>query len=440
MFFQAQLGAKHPGRIQKSVAVHHAVAHKLRIFQPGDHAEHPLLLTPFEVCLEAHDVIQGALLIFCAQLHICPRAVAGVGVYQTHRAQRAKPHGVGAPGSHDLNGHTALVHGDGIGLFAVSVRVGLCALLGAGIKVVQGGTLRSGKRGMKGLIFCLVEGAVQIVGLATVIAGSGEHLAVVQTFGGDDGCNGIVEMQPLVPGQASDLVGQCAVGQRAGGHQNGSALVDGFHLLPVDSDILTLLHHAGDSGAEGIAVYRQRAAGGHAGLLGGGQQPTAHAAHLFLQQTGGGVQPLSLQAVGADQLCKALAFVGGGKVDGLLLVQLYLHALARQPESRFAARQTRAQNSYFIFAHLVFPLNPTLSVIAKEGGCSVFSEKLPPSGGRLLSVSPFRAVQSFLGTGISKPHPSLAQYSLPPLRNRVLPHFSHLVATGISQVIKSQSG
>ena len=208
----------------------------------------------------------------------------------------------------------------------------------------------------------------------------------------------------------------------------------------MDSDILTLLHHAGDSGAEGIAVYRQRAAGGHAGLLGGGQQPTAHAAHLFLQQTGGGVQPLSLQAVGADQLCKALAFVGGGKVDGLLLVQLYLHALARQPESRFAARQTRAQNSYFIFAHLVFPLNPTLSVIAKEGGCSVFSEKLPPSGGRLLSVSPFRAVQSFLGTGISKPHPSLAQYSLPPLRNRVLPHFSHLVATGISQVIKSQSG
>ena len=116
--------------------MHHAVAHKLGIFQSGDHAEHPLLLTPFEVCLEAHDVIQGALLIFCAQLHICPRAVAGVGVYQTHRAQRAEPHGVGTPGSHDLNGHTALVHGDSIGLFAVGVRVGLCALLGAGVKVV----------------------------------------------------------------------------------------------------------------------------------------------------------------------------------------------------------------------------------------------------------------------------------------------------------------
>ena len=361
--------------------------------------------------------------------------MAGVRVYQTHRAQRAEPHGIGTPGSHDLNGHTALVHGDGIGLFAVGVRVGLRALLGSGVKVVQGGTLRTGQCGVEGLVLRLVEGAVQVVGLATVIAGGGKHLAVVQTFGGDDGRNGIVEVQPLVPGQASDLVGQCAVGQRAGGHQNGSALVDGFHLLPVDGDILTLLHHAGDSGAEGIAVHRQRAAGGHAGLLGGGQQPAAHAAHLFLQQTGGRVQPLSLQAVGANQLCKALAFVGRGKVDGLLLVQLYLHALARQPESCFAARQTRAQNSYFIFAHLVFPLiQPSQSLPKREGVAYSLKSFPRPGEGFYLPV------QSFLGTGISKPQPSLAQYSLPPLRNRVLPHFSHLVATGISQVIKSQSG
>ena len=45
-----------------------------------------------------------------------------------------------------------------------------------------------------------------------------------------------------------------------------------------------------------------------------------------------------------------------------------------------------------------------------------------------------------LGTGISKPQPSRAQYSLDPWRNRVVPHFSHLVGTGTSQVIKSQSG
>ena len=120
----------------------------------------------------------------------------------------------------------------------------------------------------------------------------------------------------------------------------GALFVDGFHLLPVDGDILTLLHHAGDSGAESIAVYRQRAAGGHAGLLGGGQQPTAHAAHLFLQQTGGGVQPLSLQAVGADQLRKACTFVCWRKLDRLLLVQVHLHAVVRQPKGGFTPGQS----------------------------------------------------------------------------------------------------
>ena len=72
VFFQVQLSAEHPGRIQKGVAVHDAVPHELRMFQTRDHAEHPLLLAPLEVCLEAHDVIQGALLIFGAQLHVGP--------------------------------------------------------------------------------------------------------------------------------------------------------------------------------------------------------------------------------------------------------------------------------------------------------------------------------------------------------------------------------
>ena len=82
MFFQAQLGAEHPGRIEEGVAVHDTVPHELGIFQPGDHAEHPLLLAPLEVGLEAHDVIQGALLIFGPQLYIGPRTVAGVGIHK----------------------------------------------------------------------------------------------------------------------------------------------------------------------------------------------------------------------------------------------------------------------------------------------------------------------------------------------------------------------
>ena len=139
---------------------------------------------------------------------------------------------------------------------------------------------------MECLVLGLVERAVQVIRLAPVIAGSGEDPVVVQALGRDDGGHSIVEMQPLVAGQAADLVGQRAVGQRAGGHQDGSALVDLLHPLPPDGDVRALLHPAGDGSAEGVAVHSQRAAGGHAGLLGGSQQLAAHPAHLLFQQAG----------------------------------------------------------------------------------------------------------------------------------------------------------
>ena len=87
-------------------------------------------------------------------------------------------------------------------------------------------------------------------------------------------------------------------------------------------------------------VHSQRTARGHAGRLSSIQELTAHPAHLLFQQTGSGIQPLSFQAVGADQLCKAFALVGRGKVGRLLLIERDVHALARQPERRLAACQT----------------------------------------------------------------------------------------------------
>ena len=124
-------------------------------------------------------------------------------------------------------------------------------------------------------------------------------------------------------------------------------------------------------------------------------------------RAGGRVQPLGLEAVGADQLGKAGALVGGGKMDGLLLVQGDLHPLPRQPEGGLAAGQARPDD-----------LDVQCGILVSF---------------QLAGAQP-------LGTGISKPQPSRAQYSLDPWRNRVAPHFSHLVGTGTSQVIKSQSG
>ena len=342
MLLEVQAGAQHPGRVEEGVAVHDAVPDELGVLEAGDHAEHPLLLPPFQVGLEAHDIIQRPLLIFSPELDVGPRAVARAGVDEAHRAQRAEPHGVRAPRRHDLDGHTALIDRDGVGLLAVGVGVGLCALLCPCIKIVEGSALGRGQRSVEGLVLGLIEGAVEVVGLAPVVPGGGKDLLVVEALRRHDGGHSVIEVEALISGEASDLVRQRAVGQRAGGHEDRGALINVLHPLAVDGDARAFLHHPGDFGAEGVAVYRQRTACGHAGRLGGIQELAAHPAHLLLQQAGGGVQPLGLEAVGADQLRETLALVGRGEVCGLLLVKLHLHALARQPEGRFAARQTGA--------------------------------------------------------------------------------------------------
>ena len=340
VLLEAEPCAQHPGCVEEGVAVHDAVPDKLGVLEAGYHAEHPLLLAPFQVCLETHDVIQGPLLIFGPELNVGPGAVAGAGVDEAHRAQGAEPHGVGTPGGHDLDGHTALVDRDGIGLLAVGIGVGLCALLCARVELMERSSLCRGQRGVECLVLGLVEGTVEVVGLAPVVTGGGKHLLIVEALRRHDGGHGVVEVEALIAGQAADLVRQRTVRQGAGGHEDGGALVDVLHPLPVNGDVRLSLHHPGDFGAEGVAVHGQRTARGHAGRLGGVQELTAHPAHLLFQQAGGGVQTLGFQAVGADELREALALVGRGEVSGLLLVELHLYAFARQPEGRFAACQT----------------------------------------------------------------------------------------------------
>ena len=60
---------KKPGRIQIRIAVHDAVAQEPGVVKGGDHGEHPLLLRPFQVGLEAHQIIDGAVGVVLAQLH-----------------------------------------------------------------------------------------------------------------------------------------------------------------------------------------------------------------------------------------------------------------------------------------------------------------------------------------------------------------------------------
>ena len=328
MFFQELLLRQNFRAFQKGVAVHDAVPHKFGVLQAGDHAEHPFLFAPFQVGLEADEVIERAGRVLGAQLDGGPGAVAGARVAQTDGAQGAEPDRIRAAGGHDLNRHTALVDGQ------------------VAVKVVERRALGGNERRVERLVFLFIERAVQVVRLAAAIAGRGKNLVIVKALGGHDGRDSVIKAQPMVAGQRGDGLCQCALGQRAAGDEHGCALVQRRDLLAPDRDVGVVFHHFGHGGGKHIAVHGQRTAGRHAGGLGRLQQVAAHHLHFQLEQAGGRVRALCFQRIGADQLGKAGTFMSGRKLARFLFVQVHLHTGVCQPQRGFAPRQTGTDHVY----------------------------------------------------------------------------------------------
>ena len=82
--------------------MHHAKAHELGVLQARDQPQHPLLLAPLEVGLEAHQVPEPAVLVFLAQLHhrVGPLGPAHVPVVQVAPAGIPEPDRLERPVAH----------------------------------------------------------------------------------------------------------------------------------------------------------------------------------------------------------------------------------------------------------------------------------------------------------------------------------------------------
>ena len=125
----------------------------------------------------------------------------------------------------------------------------------------------------------------------------------------------------------------------------GSLLVEVGDLFAVDGDA----GFGGDAGGyafgEFDAVYGEGVAGGDGGGVGFGEEEGAGAAHLLLEEPGGGVFGLGLEGVGADEFGEVGGLVGLGGARGAHLVEVDFAAEGCGLEGCFGACEASADDS-----------------------------------------------------------------------------------------------
>ena len=236
-------------RIQVGVFVHYAETDELCVLQTGNHAENTSLLRPFEVCLEAYQIIKGGSGVILTQLYYCVGFFAVARVNEPYRLQRTEAHGVLASCSHFLDRHAGFKY--------------------IMLKILNGSAFRIAESFPEGNVFLLcVEGAVEVVGAALVVAGRTVNLVVVQGIGGNNRCCRIKEVQIISLQQLFDIGEKRVAGQRAAGYDDSA--FEAFkigHFFVDNGNERIGLHCFGYGSGKAVAVNSQSAAGRHLMLI-----------------------------------------------------------------------------------------------------------------------------------------------------------------------------
>ncbi len=108
-----------------------------------------------------------------------------------------------------------------------------------------------------------------------------------------------------------------------------------------------------------IAVDGEGVAGGDGGGVGVGEEEGAGAAHLLLEEPGGGVFGLGLEGVGADEFGEVGGLVGLGGAGGAHLVEVDFAAEGGGLEGGFGAGESAADDLDTLGCH-ASPSSPDL--------------------------------------------------------------------------------
>jgi len=309
--------------------VHDAVAHELRVVQRRDHRKNALLLREFEVCLKAHDIIDGARRVVLSQLHDSVRFLPRPGVLQPDRLQGPVAQRVKAAARHDLHGHATLEH------LAV-------------LEAVHLGGLGRRKRLHKGGVFLLVHRAVYIICISAVVAGGKPGLVHVDGLKAYKRRGRVEKAHVVLTAEVSlDSLAERVGGERTGCNDDRS-LRDLRHLAGLDRDERVGTDFLGHHPGKAVPVDRQRAAGVHAVGLGALEDEAAEPPQFFLQKADRVLKPVSPQGIGTHQLGKIRTVMRWRIFLRLHLDEAHRYAPPGKLPGGFASGETRADDGYFL--------------------------------------------------------------------------------------------
>jgi len=255
--------------------------------------------------------------------HVAVVHIAPAGIPEADRLERPVAHRVFAAAGELFDRQAALEEGG--------------VLL---LEILELGLLCSQQRLAEGKELLFVHGAVDVVGVALVVAGGAEGHAQIDALAFHDRAGGIEEVAVGAAGEGAQLLRQRFTGERAcGEHSDLAGAWQCGVLTALHCHQWVLLEGFGKGGAVAAAVHRQGAAGGHGVLISGADHQGSEAPQLLLQQSGGPVATECPEAVAAHQFGEFAAVVGRRAADRPHLHQAHWHADAGDLPGGFGASQ-----------------------------------------------------------------------------------------------------
>ncbi len=223
---------------------------------------------------------------------------------------------------------------------------------------------------MEGEIFVLGHRAVDVIAF---LVGGGSALVParlnpadlhVDALAMDDGCDGIEECQPVLPGGRDDALRQRLSGQRTGGHDGRAFGGQRVDPLADDGDIRVRREHTLDLGAKCVAIDRHCRACGHSRRLARAHDQAVEPAHLVMQQPDRVLLVIvGTEGIGAHQLGEPVGVVRGrGVTAAAHFGQADTIAALRQLPGRFASGEAAADD-VDVVGHCRIALEPRGGIV-----------------------------------------------------------------------------